>query len=101
MRRSRRWKVRLREQFMQPTRSPQARQATELEKPRRLSSTMVCSPFSRRKAMASSMRREKVAWRRMLEAIAFRLENRSEEHTSELQSPMYLVLRLLLEKNKI
>src|SRR5437879_11010646 len=27
-------------------------------------------------------------------------ECRSEEHTSELQSPMYLVCRLLLEKNK-
>src|ERR1017187_10975150 len=27
-------------------------------------------------------------------------EARSEEHTSELQSPMYLVCRLLLEKNK-
>src|SRR3970282_265766 len=26
--------------------------------------------------------------------------NRSEEHTSELQSPMYLVCRLLLEKTK-
>src|ERR1017187_4330763 len=26
--------------------------------------------------------------------------SRSEEHTSELQSPMYLVCRLLLEKNK-
>src|SRR5437762_5672937 len=26
---------------------------------------------------------------------------RSEEHTSELQSPMYLVCRLLLEKNNI
>src|SRR5436189_4076127 len=30
-------------------------------------------------------------------AVAFR----SEEHTSELQSPMYLVCRLLLEKKKI
>src|SRR5437764_8094009 len=30
-------------------------------------------------------------------AVAFR---RSEEHTSELQSPMYLVCRLLLEKKK-
>src|SRR5437762_7909555 len=29
------------------------------------------------------------------------LSNRSEEHTSELQSPMYLVCRLLLEKKKI
>src|SRR5437762_9220153 len=27
-------------------------------------------------------------------------EGRSEEHTSELQSPMYLVCRLLLEKTK-
>src|SRR5437762_7219637 len=30
----------------------------------------------------------------------FRREARSEEHTSELQSPMYLVCRLLLEKKK-
>src|SRR5437762_9228333 len=28
------------------------------------------------------------------------MEVRSEEHTSELQSPMYLVCRLLLEKKK-
>src|SRR5437764_13588044 len=29
-----------------------------------------------------------------------RARSRSEEHTSELQSPMYLVCRLLLEKKK-
>src|SRR5436189_621882 len=29
-----------------------------------------------------------------------RVHARSEEHTSELQSPMYLVCRLLLEKKK-
>src|SRR5437764_15423605 len=29
-----------------------------------------------------------------------RPDDRSEEHTSELQSPMYLVCRLLLEKKK-
>src|SRR5437879_9566015 len=29
-----------------------------------------------------------------------RCQSRSEEHTSELQSPMYLVCRLLLEKKK-
>src|SRR5437762_11436088 len=29
------------------------------------------------------------------------LAKRSEEHTSELQSPMYLVCRLLLEKKKL
>src|SRR4051794_41484097 len=28
------------------------------------------------------------------------LDNRSEEHTSELQSPVHLVCRLLLEKKK-
>src|SRR5437879_11160274 len=32
--------------------------------------------------------------------IVFASELRSEEHTSELQSPMYLVCRLLLEKKK-
>src|SRR5437879_6245406 len=34
------------------------------------------------------------------DAITLRVSNRSEEHTSELQSPMYLVCRLLLEKKK-
>src|SRR5437763_5804574 len=33
-------------------------------------------------------------------AIGRRRHARSEEHTSELQSPMYLVCRLLLEKKK-
>src|SRR5437764_10966009 len=33
-------------------------------------------------------------------AAAVAHEQRSEEHTSELQSPMYLVCRLLLEKKK-
>src|SRR5437762_10008029 len=32
--------------------------------------------------------------------IARQVQMRSEEHTSELQSPMYLVCRLLLEKKK-
>src|SRR5258707_6532265 len=32
---------------------------------------------------------------------AWRMRNRSEEHTSELQSRQYLVCRLLLEKKKI
>src|SRR5690348_18084567 len=31
---------------------------------------------------------------------AFRVRLRSEEHTSELQSPVHLVCRLLLEKKK-
>src|ERR1017187_10794465 len=33
-------------------------------------------------------------------ALSNAKETRSEEHTSELQSPMYLVCRLLLEKKK-
>src|SRR5437763_16733243 len=32
--------------------------------------------------------------------VVFGFQFRSEEHTSELQSPMYLVCRLLLEKKK-
>src|SRR5437764_2795955 len=32
--------------------------------------------------------------------VAEAIHTRSEEHTSELQSPMYLVCRLLLEKKK-
>src|SRR5437762_6947147 len=32
--------------------------------------------------------------------VAYLVKDRSEEHTSELQSPMYLVCRLLLEKKK-
>src|SRR5437762_5946208 len=35
-----------------------------------------------------------------LAVLAFGGFERSEEHTSELQSPMYLVCRLLLEKKK-
>src|SRR5256885_2540780 len=34
------------------------------------------------------------------DALSLRLETRSEEHTSELQSPCNLVCRLLLEKKK-
>src|SRR5256885_8702113 len=52
------------------------------------------------------------SWRRMFEtggappilcekAVAHLLGPRSEEHTSELQSPCNLVCRLLLEKKKI
>src|ERR1017187_10591076 len=38
-------------------------------------------------------------WRVEFDPTA-RAKHRSEEHTSELQSPMYLVCRLLLEKKK-
>src|SRR5437764_8822401 len=41
------------------------------------------------------LRGDKAAWDAFV-----RRYGRSEEHTSELQSPMYLVCRLLLEKKK-
>src|SRR5256885_7117852 len=39
------------------------------------------------------------SWK-MIRATSFSLSRRSEEHTSELQSPCNLVCRLLLEKKK-
>src|SRR5437763_12019893 len=39
-------------------------------------------------------------WCRARSGTRPRRRSRSEEHTSELQSPMYLVCRLLLEKKK-
>src|SRR5437762_4958103 len=43
-------------------------------------------------------RREREALESLLQGLSNK--ERSEEHTSELQSPMYLVCRLLLEKKK-
>src|SRR5690242_21007838 len=40
------------------------------------------------------------SWLLMLVNLLFRVEPRSEEHTSELQSHVNLVCRLLLEKKK-
>src|SRR5258708_14988249 len=47
-------------------------------------------------ALSDGDRPEKLA----LEPWLYRLAMRSEEHTSELQSPDHLVCRLLLEKKK-
>src|SRR5437762_10901747 len=46
--------------------------------------------------------RQSSAWSTAFSSGAFPIlmTRRSEEHTSELQSPMYLVCRLLLEKKK-
>src|SRR5437762_11131491 len=43
---------------------------------------------------------QKIEWPAKL-VVARAYLDRSEEHTSELQSPMYLVCRLLLEKKKL
>src|SRR5437879_7166675 len=44
--------------------------------------------------------RQHVHLERRCAGLDQRRRERSEEHTSELQSPMYLVCRLLLEKKK-
>src|SRR2546429_1288607 len=38
---------------------------------------------------------------RLLRTVLLRFDDRSEEHTSELQSRLHLVCRLLLEKKKL
>src|SRR5438876_2168337 len=67
-------------------------------------------PVSSSCALANAMHSEMVrrtgsaAWRRSsrqcCESCEVRVLARSEEHTSELQSPVHLVCRLLLEKKK-
>src|SRR5690348_12623122 len=54
--------------------------------------------LERRHQNAAGIRFEDVALRARCEHLAHEL--RSEEHTSELQSPVHLVCRLLLEKKK-
>ena len=49
------------------------------------------------------LRSDELQWRSQEQLMVLRdriTGTRSEEHTSELQSPMYLVCRLLLEKKK-
>src|SRR5256885_5070833 len=53
-----------------------------------------------RSAVIDSMRVGRRPWGIALSADGKRLYTRSEEHTSELQSPCNLVCRLLLEKKK-
>src|SRR5690348_17817846 len=65
---------------------------------------------SRNVRLSPQARSQALALRRGLDAAvsaiaggernAARVETRSEEHTSELQSPVHLVCRLLLEKKK-
>src|SRR5437762_8216350 len=51
-------------------------------------------------ALASPITIDRKAGLDAMQQIATQGRDRSEEHTSELQSPMYLVCRLLLEKKK-
>src|SRR5256885_7753887 len=69
-------------------RLPRAAQSGEVERPDRL---------GLRRRVGETAR---ICRRGRLEAAAVRLRQRSEEHTSELQSPCNLVCRLLLEKKR-
>src|SRR5437764_6215847 len=53
-----------------------------------------------RSAAVAQTRENPVFYVQYAHAAAAGVGVRSEEHTSELQSPMYLVCRLLLEKKK-
>src|SRR5256885_13181812 len=52
-------------------------------------------------ASGSTEQHGALEYHRLRATNAFAIGDRSEEHTSELQSPCNLVCRLLLEKNKI
>src|SRR3712207_7142281 len=63
----------------------------------RTASPACSTSASLRSAAPGSARATPAVWR---ELRLFRRRDRSEEHTSELQSRQYLVCRLLLEKKK-
>src|SRR5437879_11019794 len=67
--------------------------------PTRRSSDLSKKPHSSRSAASHPARRRRSRTHPLRRPRPPPDETRSEEHTSELQSPMYLVCRLLLEKN--
>src|SRR5258708_30253468 len=73
--------------------NPWARSRAQTPRFRLRSTFCSRSPGSRRSAQTRL--------RRLNEGETVEFELRSEEHTSELQSPDHLVCRLLLEKKKI
>src|SRR5438876_2870064 len=60
---------------------------------------VVVSDFAT-KLIAESFLARRLPLQVMGDTVQFRLVYRSEEHTSELQSPVHLVCRLLLEKKR-
>src|SRR5438876_9260542 len=62
----------------------------------------ICGPVPRRalRGAGPAERADRAAVRRHRARRAGAMTSRSEEHTSELQSPVHLVCRLLLEKKK-
>src|SRR3712207_7083322 len=83
---------------------------TTLFRSRRSVSSRACarraaSGIGQRSPAPGASRRRSLPHREEFEDVAFRIAHpevteRSEEHTSELQSRQYLVCRLLLEKKK-
>src|SRR5258707_9576338 len=63
-------------------------------------SWMAPKPYARRGALAKYSREVSSASLGAVTDLEQTAANRSEEHTSELQSRQYLVCRLLLEKKK-
>src|SRR5437764_14661241 len=74
------------------------RRSSDLE-PIRVNALQRADGGGRREPVGQDRAEQLQRCRRLLQPAAA-LELRSEEHTSELQSPMYLVCRLLLEKKK-
>src|SRR5438876_5791848 len=66
-----------------------------------LSSTAICGSCELPALFDAFTGREKTTWPSAKSYGATPSFPRSEEHTSELQSPVHLVCRLLLEKKKI
>src|SRR5258708_10928591 len=58
------------------------------------------SPWTRSPALPPQVPHSRVPQLASLQLVSLQLAWRSEEHTSELQSPDHLVCRLLLEKKK-
>src|SRR3712207_7925025 len=85
------------------SRSVRAAQLAELLEPVLLEVPRVARPLLALRRERQHVRRRDVGHRRArLEVLEHRagVVDRSEEHTSELQSRQYLVCRLLLEKKK-
>src|SRR5437764_2079935 len=66
--------------------------------PTRRSSDLSARTWWTSSATTASRRESSISTTRLITPPARSRASRSEEHTSELQSPMYLVCRLLLEK---
>src|SRR5437879_7767712 len=83
-----------------PTRHP-IRAATAATVPTHPAGVIVLSAPLAGRPYGVAVSSKNVAYITQLDASRLaRVDLRSEEHTSELQSPMYLVCRLLLEKKK-